>query len=73
MAAERKFIDDRVMKIIELKNKVSNLLTFITSLVINFRFAVAMIKDLWSLIKRFVRGFLCRLNWHTFVTGFSCS
>jgi T-complex protein 1 subunit zeta len=52
VAAERKFIDDRVMKIIELKNKVSNLLTFITSLVINFRFAVAMIKDLWSLIKR---------------------
>ena len=45
VAAERKFIDDRVMKIIELKNKVSNLLTFITSLVIFQLFQVCSSND----------------------------
>lgn len=52
VAAERKFVDDRVQKVIELKNKVSHVITYdvihkYLTPPSNSRYVMAAIKDLW--------------------------
>ena len=56
VAAERKFVDDRVMQVIELKKKVAHACFMIhchcIRCIISIRFATALVKDLWSSTKR---------------------